>query len=179
LSALESIGELVPDGWFWQANGFYDNHIPMNVPYADDEVVTFQEFQKRMHVAAIQNAYKQTAVRSSDNLEQQRDAENCFRVVELGIKDGAEVVVLATPMMKNGGQDVNYEKVLTFVAPKQQASYDDPQFRFRILKGHTVENLIKHRNGSTWAYFGFAVMGVITVVVGVDMITNGAVHSYG
>ena len=39
---------------------------------------------------------------------------------------------------------------------------DLPRFRFRILRGHTIGNLRKHRQLSILAYAGLAVMGLAT-----------------
>jgi len=37
-----------------------------------------------------------------------------------------------------------------------------PRFRFRILRGHTIGNLRKHRQLSILAYAGLGVMGLAT-----------------
>ena len=78
--------------------------------------------------------------------------------------------MLASPVMQAG--------VLTFVCPENGFNVDDPMFRFRILKGHTVENLIKQRDFGIWVYFGFAVMGAITVYVGQDMLRTNEKARY-
>ena len=48
----------------------------------------------------------------------------------------------------------------------------EAQFEFRILKGHTAEQLLKHRNESLKVFVGFAVMGLATIYVGEEMIRD-------
>ena len=47
-----------------------------------------------------------------------------------------------------------------------------PRFLFRILKGFSIDNIIKHRQGSMLVYLGFAAMGVMTVGSGEEMIRD-------
>ena len=48
----------------------------------------------------------------------------------------------------------------------------DAQFEFRILKGHTAEQLLKHRDVSIQIFVGFALMGLVTIAVGEEMIRD-------
>ena len=46
------------------------------------------------------------------DLAKNRDRENCFRIVELGIPKGEKVTILASPRVLLGG-----ERKITFVSP--------------------------------------------------------------
>ena len=144
----------------------------------------------------------------SNNLYAERDADNCFRVVELGIPEGEEVTVLASPRVIEGS-----DRKITFVSPDYTRTEEDklgrefldlleekgsrgmknlpvtglikdertntdlalprqnlntlmdqmmPRFRFRILQGHTIANLRKHRRLSILVYAGLGAMGLYT-----------------
>jgi hypothetical protein len=100
-----------------------------------------------------------------------RDSENCFRVVEMGVGRGSEVVILGKPQVRDGP---NGQHTVVEIGPpdKETQKSVDPQFMFRILKGGTVDNLVKHRQGSLQAYQGFAAMGAMTVLAGEEIIRN-------
>ena len=51
-------------------------------------------------------------------------------------------------------------------------------FELRILKGHTIENLLKHRKASLSVYIGFAVIGAATVLAGEEMVRDSVKVSY-
>ena len=57
-------------------------------------------------------------------------------------------------------------------APLANADVGEAQFEFRILKGHTAEQLLKHRNASVLVFVGFAVMGLATIAAGEEMIRD-------
>jgi len=82
--------------------------------------------------------------------------------------------VLARPVKQDGPRPIR------LCPPDKPASgnIDDARFQFRILQGHTIENLLKHRNGSLQVYFGFAVMGMCTVYAGEEMIRDQLEVSY-
>ena len=180
LNALDGIGNLCPEGWLWQPRGFYDNAVPNGAPFAEDEIVSFDEFKSRIPIAAKANAAMQRAVEMSASMVQDlsgwnaielnRDTDNCFRVVELGIADGSEVVVVASPVLKI----IQGEPVLMFVAPKENLSQDPTKdnttFRFRILKGHTIENLLLHRNYVVWANLAIVLFGLVTGWIGIQQL---------
>ena len=59
--------------------------------------------QKRIRESAILNSQYQEIRDWGDDLASMRDAENCFRIVELGIPKGEKVTVLASPRVLPGG----------------------------------------------------------------------------
>ena len=96
-------------------------------------------------------------------MQQMRDEENCFRFVELGIS-ASEVVVVARPHYEGGR--------IVLRPPLANADVGEAQFEFRILKGHTAEQLLKHRTASGLVFVGFAVMGLATIAAGEEMIRD-------
>jgi len=128
--------------------------------------------RSRISVAAELNAQHQDATKvSTEGMRLARDADNCFRIVEFGIPAGADVVVLARPTFQGGPRPIR-------LSPPLSGNTFDPRFQFRILQGHTVENLIKHRNASIQAYFGFGIMGMFTVYYGQYLIRDSIEVSY-
>ena len=105
-----------------------------------------------------------------------RDEENCFRVSEIGIPNYSDVVVLGKPQLTLGNNADGNDLI---IAPPDQptswANISDPRFNFRILKGHTIDNLYKHRRGALQAYLGFGAMGVYTIEHGLDLIRDSLV----
>ena len=105
-----------------------------------------------------------------------RDEENCFRVAEIGIPNYSDVVVLGKPQLTLGNNADGNDLI---IAPPDQptswANLEDPRFNFRILKGHTIDNLMKHRTGAMQAYLGFGAMGIFTIDHGLDLIRDSLV----
>jgi len=161
----------------------------------------------------------QTVKEPGFKLAENRDAENCFRIVELGIPANEEVTVLASPRVIEGS-----ERKITFVSPDYTRSEEEklswesqfilgelgkkgimantgqikdartnlstqalrnvrkpnidfdsmmPRFRFRILRGHTISNLIKHRNSSLLSYAGLGAVGAILSALGAEDMRKG------
>ena len=141
------------------------------------EEVDYQEFKWRMQKAAEENAMSQDATKmSSHEMRQARSEENCFRISELGIPNNSDVVVLGKPQLTLGGD--SKENDLIIGPPEKPASWanvDDPRFNFRILKGHTIDNLMKHRKAALQVYLGLAVMGVCTIEFGEQLIRDSLV----
>ena len=81
---------------------------------------------------------------------------------ELGIS-ASEVVVVARP---------HYEGGRIVLRPPVAKDAGETQFEFRILKGHTAEQLLKHRSASVLVFVGFACMGLATIVAGEEMIRD-------
>ena len=52
-----------------------------------------------------------------------------------------------------------------------------PRLRFRILKGHTIGNLTKHRNVSISAYAGLAAIGTLTISKGIFLMKYNLQHN--
>jgi hypothetical protein len=213
-TALSEIARVVPSGWYWNGKGFYDNHVPSGAKYGGygkhhDEgygafrnskrsthTISFDEFEDRAKVAAEENAEMQTATKDSPNvLRRDRDHENCFRIAELGIPAGSDVVVLGAPQIATESwldemlllHDDDDEAALMHAKEKKKKRLDgalvigppptvtavaQPRFLFRILKGFAIDTLITHREGSMLVYLGFAAMGVMTVGSGEEMIRD-------
>jgi hypothetical protein len=199
-TALSEIARVVPSGWYWNGKGFYDNHVPSGAKYGGygKHTISFDEFEDRAKVAAEENAKMQTATEDSPNvLRRDRDNENCFRIAELGIAAGSDVVVLGAPqiateswldetILLHGDDDEavlthakekkkkRLEGALVIGAPPTVTAVAQPRFLFRILKGFAIDTLITHREGSMLVYLGFAAMGVMTV----SMIVKEACSSH-
>lgn len=175
-NALDSIGRLVPNGWLWSGKGFYDNRPGHWSSYPNVELLDYATFRQRIPIAARENARSQDATEMSfSEMESMRDRENCFRVVELGVASESAVVVLGKPQLivsKDGGASGSSFIVIGAPNATSDNNITDPRFLFRILKGHTVDNLIKHRNASLLVYLGFAAMGAMTVAAGEEQIRD-------
>ena len=81
---------------------------------------------------------------SPDAMRRTRDKENCFRIVELGIPS-CDVVIVGKPRLEYSR---NGEPEIVIGEPDQPAHHGDERFNFRILRGHTVKNLIKMRTAT-------------------------------
>eukprot|EP00913_Durusdinium_trenchii_P032440 g30372.t1 len=123
----------------------------------DQSMVTARELLERAQVAAKENARytphcEPTFTRLE--LEQRRDEENCFRYTELAIPRGTPVTILARPMVAQAGTGEGADCNIRLVSPGCDEGPDPyvdaknlkDRFRFRILKGHQVENLLRHRD---------------------------------
>ena len=176
-TALDDLGHLFPDGWLWSGNGFYDNNPGYWSSYSGVEIVNFKEFKSRMSVAAKENARSQDATTmSTTGMQQARDEENCFRVSEIGIPNHSDVVILGKPQLTLGNDADGNDLIITPPdQPESWSNVSDPRFKLRILKGHTVDNLLKHRSGAMQAYLGFGAMGVATIEFGLHCIQDSLV----
>ena len=164
LDPMEEIA-LGPSGWLWNGKGFYDNNSSRAawMSHYGASVVRFPEFAQRLATAREENCRHQRASEwDYHTMQQMRDEENCFRFVELGIS-ASEVVVVARP---------HYEGGRIVLRPPVAKDAGEAQFEFRILKGHTAEQLLKHRNASVLVFVGFAVMGLATIAAGEEMIRD-------
>ena len=169
-TALEEIGRIVPNGWTWNGKGFYDNRERGWSTHAGIGVFAFREFRKKMKEAAEENAlYQEASLYPTAMMRKMRDSENCFRFAEIGISSG-DVTVLGKPVSTRNG--------IKLVPPKQPKDIDDPRFLFRILQGHSIENLQYHRMAALRVYLGFAVMGVATVFAGEEQIRDSVEVTY-
>ena len=132
------------------------------------------DFKNRMKVAAKENSvYQEATKKGPEEMRRDRDKENCFRISELGIPNHADVVVLGKPQMMLGNDADGGEFIIG--PPDQASSIDNPRFYFRILKGHTIDNLMKHRAFSLKAYLGFAGMGMLTIEHGLSLMRDSMV----
>eukprot|EP00918_Siedleckia_nematoides_P052646 GHVU01115017.1.p1 GENE.GHVU01115017.1~~GHVU01115017.1.p1 ORF type:complete len:544 (+),score=88.56 GHVU01115017.1:79-1710(+) len=169
---LDTIAELLPDKlWLWDGKGFYDNNPGNWASFPGKGHVPYSEFKRRLAIAAEENAEHQDAKEpgtSRDAMKMNRDKENAFRIVELGISE-SDVTVLGKPEWSQTTQGI------TLVQPEVPETVDELHFQFRIMKGHTIDNLLNHRNGALKVYLGFAAMGVLTVAYGEEMIRNNVV----
>lgn len=183
---FDSLGALSPDNWRWDGYGFYDNHPGFWSKWTDKrgEWVDYETFQYRAKQAAELNAVNQEASDlTAHEMRECRDEENGFRIVELGIPDGEEVTVLAKPEIsdRDGKQMINLcdpDATAHTTAFWSLANIGQERFQFRILKGYTVENLLKHRNGSLGVYAGFGLMGLFTMWSGQREIEDGLEMTY-
>jgi len=184
-SVLEGIGEAFRSGptpakFLWEPRGFYDSvrgggydDVPAYATkYRKTEMVTARELLDRAQVAAKENARhtphcEPTFTRLE--LEQRRDEENCFRYTELAIPRGTPVTILARPMVAQAGTGEGVDCNIRLVSPgcdegpgpfNVDAKNLKDRFRFRILKGHQVENLLRHRELNPTAYYGLGLVAM-------------------
>jgi hypothetical protein len=94
-------------------------------------------------------------------LAQLRNEENAFRFTEHAIVRGSKVTVLGTPVRdaKTGS--------LSIVPPPRVGAGETKQDRFflRILKGHTIKQLLKQRAVNNLIYYGRAIVGAFLIVI--------------
>lgn len=190
--ALEALGKLKPAGWLWNGKGYYDNNSRERswMSHYGVGMLSYPEFARRLATAREENCrFQEASEWSYGTMQSMRDEENCFRFVELGISAG-EVVVVARPcIVEEGPQPLLAERAAArqtgeesvalapprsriVLRPPDKKGVSEAQFEFRILKGHTAEQLLKHRNASTLVFVGFAVMGLATIAAGEEMIRD-------
>ena len=97
---LDAIGSLSPENWYWNGKGFYDNKPGHWAKFPGIEMLNYNEFKKRIPIAANQNAECQEITEwSPEKMKAERDRENCFRIVELGIPV-CDVVIVGKPRLE-------------------------------------------------------------------------------
>ena len=174
INALDEIGRLVPNGWMFHPNGFYDNNPGSWSSFKNVEEVNYTEFKRRIAVTNNENSrHQEYTYWGYDKMKKKRDSENCFRIVELGIPNYFDVVILARPIIDNLTGD------LKLVPPAKPNFFEinEARFYFRILCGKdNIDNLMKHRNASLVAYLGFALMGIFTIIYGEEIMRDALVE---
>jgi len=193
-----------PQPCLFEPRGFYDDGVqgggqftlPSYASFKKTEMVSANELLRCATQASNENTQntlfhiegqchkaddsrtKMKGPRKAD-LAALRDKENAFRYTELAVPFGAEVTVLGKPVRNKAGG-------ITVVPPNETEdgrSSADPsadRFRFRILKGHGVENLVKQRELNMNMYYGLAVVGVAMIAWGTQGLisTTGEVTSF-
>jgi hypothetical protein len=168
-----------PARFLWEPRGFYDSvrgggydDVPayINAKFRRTEMVSAQELLERAQVAARENSRSTPYCEptfSRAELEQRRDLENCFRYTELAIPRGCPVTILARPMIAEAGTGEGAECRVRLVSPlsSEEAAREGrdskaDRFRFRILKGHRVENLLRHRVFNVTVYYVLTILGL-------------------
>ena len=104
-TALEELGRLIPHGWLWTANAFYDNRPGKWASNTMTKIVDYKKFKIQAEIASKENSLHQEATEMNhEQMVEARDSDNCFRIVELGISDGSDVVILGMPYNGNSGK---------------------------------------------------------------------------
>lgn len=136
-------------------------------------MLEYEEFKRRLPVAARLNAHNQVATEVSSSLKWRRIATKTTASASLSSasRHQNDVTVLGSPRREDDGS-------ITIAPPPVTDTVDEERFEFRILRGHTIENLIKHRQGSLQVYFGLACMGLFTVMCGEEIIRDWLVVGY-
>ncbi|CAE7812109.1 CACNA1B [Symbiodinium sp. CCMP2592] len=181
---LEEIGEAfragqTPAKFLWEPRGFYDSvrgggydDVPAYATgrFRKTEMISARELLDRAQAAGKENTRYTPHCEptfSRAELEQRRDEENCFRYTELAIPRGIPVTILARPMIAEAGTGEGADCNIRLVSP--QGDEGPPhadlknlkdRFRFRILRGHQVENLLRHRELNPTAYYGLALVAI-------------------
>lgn len=178
---LEVIEEAFPaepaNKFLWEPRGFYDsvkgggyNDVPAyaNMKYRRAEMVTAKELLKRAEVAARENSSntpfcEPTFTRAM--LHRRRDEENCFRYAELSIPRDSPITILARPMISEAGTGgVGADCCIHLVPPAQEDEDGRRQaerFHFRILKGHSIDSLLRPTDLNLSAHYAMAVGGLL------------------
>lgn len=168
-----------PAKFLWEPRGFFDSvrgggydDVPAYASAKKTEMVTVQELAARAEAAAKDNSRyspfcEPTFVRT--DLERRRDQENCFRFTELAIPRGTPVTVLARPTVAEAGTGESAGCSIRLGSPlcEDDRSENDPKadrFRFRILKGHQAENLLRHRELDPTPYYLLSVLAIGFIV---------------
>ena len=108
-------------------------------------MLSYDEFRRRLPIAAKENSEHQEATEMSPKaMMKARDKENCFRIVELGIP-ACDVVIVGKPRLEYSD---NGKPLIVIGEPDQPTYYDKERFNFRILRGHTIKNLLKMRRAT-------------------------------
>ena len=171
INGLDQIANLVPNDapWVFAGKGFYDNNPGNWSSFPDTYVSDYQTFKKRMNVAAEENAKWQTfTIGTPKSMRKARDVDNGFRVVELGIPNHTEVTILAKPAVSEDGKDI-------CLCPPTEINYkklDKARFSFRIVQGHTIDNLMKLKLGSIRVYKSFAWVAIFSILYGEELIRD-------
>jgi len=155
--------------FLWEPQGFYDMNkgaFPRGATLRTRELVSAEELLRRARRAAEENSQTTEFCEptfSRRQLPQLRDSENCFRFSELAIPRDSPVTILARP-------EPDGEGGIRLVPPnsaengKDVADPDAERFRFRILSGYSIENLLKQRNLNIMQYYGLAVVGAFATL---------------
>eukprot|EP00930_Biecheleria_cincta_P001784 TRINITY_DN102881_c0_g1_i1.p1 TRINITY_DN102881_c0_g1~~TRINITY_DN102881_c0_g1_i1.p1 ORF type:complete len:795 (-),score=130.78 TRINITY_DN102881_c0_g1_i1:26-2410(-) len=168
-----------PAKFLWEPRGFFDSvrgggydDVPAYASAKKTEMVTVQELMARAEAAAKDNSRyspfcEPTFARS--DLERRRDQENCFRFTELAIPRGTPVTVLARPTVAEAGTGESAGCSIRLASPlcEDDRSDSDPKadrFRFRILKGHQAENLLRHRELDPTPYYVLGLLAMVFIV---------------
>eukprot|EP00854_Cymbomonas_tetramitiformis_P017413 gene17413-20723_t len=141
---------LKPGGsrWVWHPDGYYDNGTYGT--YRTVEKVSAEALILRASIAAAENNRLSPYQDENTSLYDLRDKEHAFRFVDLSIPTNEKVTVLARPV-RDGGR-----KIMLCDPPEE---VDGMKFRFRILKGHSADNLLAHRNSNENQYKSMIAIG--------------------
>ena len=122
-NALNEIGQISPYNWVWSPRGFYDNNQPIRqwAKWHKRELIPYEEMKHRIQESAkLNNANQEIKSGWAAISQEQRDRENCFRIVELGIPKGEKVTILASPRVLPGS-----DRKITFVSPDYTRTEED------------------------------------------------------
>lgn len=169
-----------PAKFLWEPRGFFDSvrgggydDVPAYASAKKTEMVTVQELVARAEAAAKDNSRyspfcEPTFARS--DLERRRDQENCFRFTELAIPRGTPVTVLARPTVAEAGTGESAGCSIRLASPvcdddnRLVNDLKADRFRFRILKGHQAENLLRHRELDPTPYYVLGLLAMAFIV---------------
>ena len=112
-SALDQLGRLIPDGWLWTANAFYDNRPGKWASHTRTEILDYKQFKIQAEKASEENSlYQQATTMSPQNMVKARDSDNCFRIVELGIPNNSDVVIVGMPHSEDSGKSSSLNELI-------------------------------------------------------------------
>lgn len=175
LGAIDKAAKTVADKRFlWEPRGYYnydwwDAPIPDWCSFRESEFVTGTELASRAQVAAKENSANTDHCEptfSREELPSLRSKECCYRYAELAIPKGEPVTILARPVKSGGG------RTIALVPPHDAENGEDKdlaeasRYRFRILKGHTFNNLLKQRTLGINVYYALGIVGCACLVAG-------------
>lgn len=167
---LAHIGEAYSNGpaqFLWEPKGFYDR-VEGWATHSKTKMVSADDLFTMGNKAAQENSHNTKycdPTFSRSDLLGRRDSENCMRYTELAIPRGEGVTILGRPV-KNASGDIELVPPNSAENGLSESNPDAERFRFRILKGHTVEQLIKQRSLNIMMYYGMGVLGELMVLWG-------------
>lgn len=145
--------------WTWLDKGFFDKD-EYNKHFCKHEEISYQELQRRIPLCQKENAQLSEYNDKPGGIDQFRDQEFGFRLLELGIPAG-DVTVMEKPEFVAGSK-----RSIALVDPNH--GRDSPlQFGFSILRGHGIDELLMQRGEGANAYIGLAVCGAILTLLGI------------
>jgi hypothetical protein len=144
---LKEIGEKsTSKDWKWIPKTFYDGDLPKWGKWLTTETVTFKEYFDRVSEAA--ELHIKNAIALFD-ISKSRSEENGYRIVSLAIPNNEKVTIVAKPTAIIG----NDGNVSIQLNPIEET---EKEFKFRILKGHDISNLVLHSKKGFNLYIFFA-----------------------
>jgi hypothetical protein len=160
LRLIQEIGQKSPRNWKWIPNTFYNEILPEWGKYLNNEIVPFEEYQRRIFEISnwdIQDSDQKRGMDDASGLSNIRGVENKFQVFSLAIPNNEKVTIVAKPIAHYG---MNGEVSIQLVPFEIEENY-----HFQIVKGHNISKTIVLFKFAFYYQITFIVMLTILVVL--------------